>query len=267
MRSIAQLMDLTGRKALVTGATGHLGLVVDETLMELGAAVALQDLDAKACRQQAERLSRSRGKVAVAVPCDLMDEAQTRRAVRQAIERLGGLDILVHCAALMGTTKLNGWSVPFERQTVEAWDAALRVNLTAAFVIAQEARGALEASSHGSVIFLASIYGLVGPDLRLYEGTDMVNPAGYGASKGGMLQLMRYLSTTLAPRVRVNAISPGGILRGQPEAFRRRYIERTPLGRMATEEDLKGAVAFLASDLSTYVTGHNLVVDGGWTAW
>ncbi len=95
----------------------------------------------------------------------------------------------------------------------------------------------------------------------------MAQPAGYGASKGGVLQLTRYLATTLAPRVRVNAISPGGVWRQQPDAFHQRYISRTPLGRMAAEEDLKGAVAYLASDLSSYVTGHNLAVDGGWTAW
>jgi NAD(P)-dependent dehydrogenase (short-subunit alcohol dehydrogenase family) len=103
--------------------------------------------------------------------------------------------------------------------------------------------------------------------MGLYEDTGMANAAGYGASKGGLLQLMRYLSTVLAPYVRVNAITPGGVSRGQPDAFQQRYIAKTPLGRMAVEEDLKGAVAYLVSDLAAYVTGHNLVVDGGWTAW
>lgn len=111
------------------------------------------------------------------------------------------------------------------------------------------------------------MYGHVGPDMRLYAGTTMANPVGYGASKGGLLQLTRYLSTLLAPHVRVNAISPGGIWRGQPDAFHEQYRQRTPMGRMATEEDMKGAVAYLASDLSAFVTGHDLVVDGGWTAW
>jgi NAD(P)-dependent dehydrogenase (short-subunit alcohol dehydrogenase family) len=173
----------------------------------------------------------------------------------------------VHCAALVGQDELPGWNTPFAEQTVEAWDAALRVNLTSAFVLVHEAREALAGSGHGSVILFGSIYGLVGPDPALYEGTQLANPVAYGASKGALLQLVRYLATTLAPRVRVNAISPGGVERGQPDAFRRRYEARTPLGRMATEEDVKGAVAFLASDLSAYVTGQNLVVDGGWTAW
>lgn len=131
----------------------------------------------------------------------------------------------------------------------------------------QAAQEALAASGHGSVVLFASMYGLVGPDMRLYDGTAMANPAGYGASKGGLLQLTRYLATTLGPHVRVNAISPGGVWRDQPQAFQQRYVARTPMGRMATEQDLKGAVAYLASDLSAYVTGHNLVVDGGWTSW
>lgn len=266
-RSVSQLMDLSGRKALVTGAAGHIGRVISGALMELGAAVAILDRDPAACRAQSKALGSVYRGSALPLPCDLGDERATRAAIRAAIHRLGGLDILVHCAAFVGTTRMPGWGVPFERQTVEAWDAALRVNLTAAFVMVQEARDTLAASGRGSVIFFGSTYGLVGPDVRLYEGTTMANPAGYGASKGGLLQLMRYLATVLAPSVRVNAISPGGVWRSQPEAFHQRYLAKTPLRRMATEEDLKGAVAYLAGDLSAYVTGHNLVVDGGWTAW
>jgi NAD(P)-dependent dehydrogenase (short-subunit alcohol dehydrogenase family) len=180
---------------------------------------------------------------------------------------MGGLDIVVHCAGFLGTTTVEGWACRFEEQTVDAWDAAMRVNLTSAFAMVQEGKDALASSGHGSVILLSSIYGVVGPDLRLYTGTDMTTPAGYSASKGGLLQLTRHLATVLAPRVRVNAISPGGVWRNQPEVFRKRYEERTPLRRMATEDDLRGAIIFLASDLSSYMTGQNLVVDGGWTVW
>jgi len=264
---VATLMDLSGRRALVTGGVGCVGRIACETLVELGASVAVLDQDAAACRARAEELVRRLGGRAVPLACDLRDEAATRAAVQTAVEELGGLEVLIHAAAYVGTTQADGWGVPFERQTVEAWDAALRVNLTSAFVMAQEARQALAASGHGSVILFSSIYGVAAPDFRLYAGTTMANPAGYGASKGGLLQLMRTLATTLAPRIRVNAISPGGVARGQPEAFQRRYVERTPLGRMATEDDLRGAVAYLASDLSAYVTGQNLVVDGGWTIW
>jgi NAD(P)-dependent dehydrogenase (short-subunit alcohol dehydrogenase family) len=252
-RTLRELGDLGGRGALVAGGAGHVGGAVVETLAEMGARVVVCDLDADAD--------------ASGIPCDLADEAAARAAVREAVSRLGGLDVLVHCAALVGTSELDGWAVPFPEQSAGAWDTALRVNLTSAFVLAHEAREALAASGRGSVILFSSTYGVVAPDFALYDGTDMGNPAGYGASKAGLVQLARYLATALAPDVRVNAISPGGIERGQPDAFRERYRARTPLRRLATEEDVKGAVAFLASDLSAYVTGQNLLVDGGWTAW
>jgi NAD(P)-dependent dehydrogenase (short-subunit alcohol dehydrogenase family) len=174
---------------------------------------------------------------------------------------------VVHCAAYTGATDVPGWAVPFEQQTVEAWDRAMRVNVTAAFVLAQEAATPLTKSQHGSIVLIGSIYGLRAPDPTLYAGTAMQTPAAYSASKAALIQLGQHLATELAPRIRVNTITPGGVWRGQPDTFVQRYVEKTPLRRMAAEEDVKGAAVYLASDLSSYVTGHNLVVDGGWTAW
>jgi len=257
--TIAELSRLDGRRALVAGGAGHIGATAAETLAELGAAVAVCDVDAEGVRATADRIG------GVALPVDLRNEQATRGAVRDTVAALGGLDVLVHAAALVGTSELRGWSVPFGEQTVEAWDEALRVNVTSAFVLVHEARAALQESGNGAVVLFGSIYARVAPDPDLYVGTDLANPVAYGVSKGGLLQLMRYLAAELAPSVRVNMISPGGVDRGQAAEFRRRYEQRTPLGRMATESDLKGAIAFLASDLSAYVTGHDLVVDGGWT--
>jgi NAD(P)-dependent dehydrogenase (short-subunit alcohol dehydrogenase family) len=268
MRTVPDMIRLAGRRALLTGGAGHIGLAVAETLLELGASVSILDREADAVHARAEALCGRFGSGRVFPRAvDLGDEQATRSAVRQGIRDLDGLGILIHCAAYVGTTNVPGWAVPFKDQTVAAWDAAMRVNLTAAFVMAQEAHEALVASGHGSVILFSSIYGMAGPDLRLYEGTPMANPSAYGVSKAGLLELVRHLATVWAPQVRVNAISPGGVWRNQPQAFVDRYEARTPLGRMAAEEDIKGAVAYLAGDLSAYVTGHNLVVDGGWTAW
>lgn len=267
MRPVQSLLDLTGRAAVVTGGAGHIAAAAAEALVELGARVALVDRDAEGCKTRAQALDGLRGGSTTAWTCDLGDEGATRAMIRDAVAALGGLDVLIHCAAYVGTTQAPGWAVPFAQQSLDAWDAAMRVNLAAAFVMTQEARAALAVAGRGSVILFSSIYGLVGPDFRLYEGTAMANPAAYGASKAGLIGLTRYLATALAPAVRVNAITPGGVWRGQPAAFHDRYRARTPLGRMAVEEDLKGAVAYLASDLSAYVTGHNLVVDGGWSAW
>ncbi len=267
MKTVGELMDLGGRVALVTGGAGHIGSAIAAALLEAGARVVLCDLSLEACERQAEALEGVGGTRPACVAADLGNEADARGAVRGVTRSFGRLDVLVHCAAFVGTTKMAGWAEPFEKQSVSAWEGALRVNLTAAFVMVQEAAPALRAGGHGSVLLVSSIYGVVGPDLGLYEGTAMANPAGYGASKGGVIQLARHLSTVLAPEIRVNSLTPGGVWRGQPEAFRERYESRTPLRRMATEEDFKGAALFLASDLSAYVTGHNLVVDGGWTAW
>ena len=266
MRSLKSLMDLTGRVALLAGG-GHIGRAAAEALAELGASVAVLDVSETACRTLAADIHEAYGVPTWPLVTDLADEAAVKRVPEQIAAEWGRLDILLHGAALVGTSDLEGWIGPFEKQRAETWRQALEVNLTSAFVLTQAAAPLLARSGHGSVIYISSIYGLVGPDMRLYEGTPLGNPVAYAASKGGLLQLMRWLSTVLAPAVRVNAISPGGVERGQPPEFQARYVERAPLGRMASEEDLKGAVAYLASDLSGYVTGQNLVVDGGWTAW
>ncbi len=260
-------MDLRGRTALVTGGAGHIGAALGAALAELGAAVAVLDLDAAACERTAAALRAGHGVAAVPLPTDLSEEDAVRGVPERVRAELGGLDILVNCAALVGTSSLKGWATKFAEQDADTWRLALEVNLTAPFVLTQVCAPLLAASGRGSVINIASIYGVVGPELSLYAGTEMGNPAAYGASKAGLLQLTRWLATVLAPGVRVNAITPGGVERGQPETFVERYVARTPLRRMAIEEDFKGAVAYLASDLSAYVTGQNLIVDGGWTIW
>jgi len=266
-RDIRELMALSGRVALVTGGAGHIGRTVAAALAELGAAVALTDREEGACAAAADALARRHGGRTLGLAADLADEAAVKALPDRVADELGGLDVLVNSAAFVGDSKLAGWAVPFEAQSPATWRAAIEVNLTAVFVLVQAARPWLEKSGKGSVVNIASIYGMVGPDLGLYEGTAMGNPAAYGAAKGGLLQLTRWLACVMAPRVRVNAVTPGGVLRGQSEAFVARYEARTPLRRMGTEEDMKGAVAYLAGDLAAYVTGHNLVVDGGWTAW
>ena len=267
MKSLKELMDLHGRVALVPGGGGHIGAALCEALAELGAAIVVLDRMEESCASVARRIHETYGVEMLPLVIDLTDEKAVRSVPEAALDRFGRLDILVNCAALVGTSELKGWGTPFPEQSTDTWRSALEVNLTGVFVLVQACAGALAASGHGSVINIGSIYGMVGPDMRLYENMVMGNPAAYAASKGGVLQLTRWLATVLAPDVRVNAITPGGVWRNQPEVFHKRYVARTPLERMATEEDLKGAVAYLASDLSAYVTGHNLVVDGGWTVW
>ncbi|WMT72551.1 SDR family oxidoreductase [Bradyrhizobium sp. Ash2021] len=266
-RTLRELMSLDGRVALVTGGAGHIGRAIGHALAELGASVAVVDLSQSGAEAAADELSRRWPVAAAGFACDLEQSEQVRDLPRLVRERFGRIDIIVNCAAFVGTSGLDGWAVPFEQQSDKTWRRALEVNLTAPFILTQAAAADLKASGHGSVINISSIYGLSGPDWRLYEGTSLGNPAAYAASKGGLIQATRWLSTTLAPHVRVNAIAPGGVFRDTPEPFLGRYTARTPLGRMAREEDFKGAMAYLATDLSAYVTGQCLAVDGGWTVW
>lgn len=267
MRSIKKLMNLKNRVALVTGGAGHIGSVLAESLAECGCRVVLLDTNEKECRRKAQGIQKKYGVEAYPLIVDLMDEKMLRAVGQMVSEKFKRLDILVNCAALVGTAQLKGWAVPFLEQDSSTWRKALEINLTSVFVLSQACAKFLEKSGHGSIVNISSIYGIVGPDLRLYEGTTMGNPAAYAASKGGVVQLTRWLSTVMAPKVRVNSVSLGGVLRGQSLSFVSRYHERTPLKRMAVEEDFKGAVVYLAGDLSGYVTGHNLVVDGGFSAW
>ena len=268
MKSLRDLGDLSGRVALITGGTGHVGSVIADALAEAGAAIAVLDLDPDSCASTTRSLRERYGVSVLPLAIDLENEAAVRQAPLTVTGQLGQLDILIHCAALVGTSSdLPGWTTPLEQQHSATWRRALEVNLTSVFVLTQAAAPLLAVSGRGSVITVGSLYAMVGPDMRLYDGTSMGNPAAYAASKGGVLELTRWFATVLAPEIRVNCVSPGGVWRNQPEAFQRRFMDRTPLRRMATEEDLKGAFAYLASDLSSYVTGQNLVVDGGWTSW
>jgi len=265
--TIKQLMNLKGRRALVTGATGGLGRVMIDTLAELGANLVLVDRPGADFQNLVETLQQRWGVKIQHRHCDLEQQGHRAELMNWLKSSGEGLNILINNAAFVGTSELQGWAVPFEEQTVETWRRALEVNLTAVFDLCQGLTPLLKVAESASIINVASIYGQYGPDWSLYEGTSMSNPAAYGASKGGLVQFTRWLATTIAPHVRVNAISPGGVFRNQPEEFVQRYKTRTPLGRMATEDDFRGAVAYLASDLSRYVTGQNLAVDGGWGVW
>ena len=266
MTKIDKLMDLSGRRALITGATGGLGRMMAHTLAELGADLVLLDRPGTPLEEQAADIAKVANVDSTVQYCDL-EKHEEREALIAGLRQEGSLDILINNAAFVGTSGLHGWAVPFAEQSVETWRRALEVNLTAVFHLSQGLMPLLQTSGRGSIVNIGSIYGECGPDWGLYEGTAMSNPAGYGASKGGLLQLTRWLATTVAPVVRVNAISPGGIVRGQSSSFVKRYEKRTPLGRMATEDDFRGAIVFLASEMSAYVTGQNLFVDGGWSVW
>lgn len=267
MSTVQELMNLKGRRALITGATGGLGSVMADTLAEMGADLILVDRPGTDFAPLTASLQARWGVQVWHYHCDLEQNDQRLELLGLVQNEHTLLNILINNAAFVGASNLKGWVNSFEEQTVETWRRAFEVNLTAPFHLCQGLTPLLKRSPGASIINIGSIYGEYGPDWRLYENTSMGNPAAYGASKGGLHQLTRWLATTLAPDIRVNAISPGGVFRNQPDVFVKRYESRTPLRRMANEDDFRGATAYLASDMSSYVSGEVLSVDGGWGAW
>lgn len=254
--------DLQGKRGLITGGCGPLGWALVNAFADAGAEVVAADLpDAVTARSDAMREG------VVGVPCNLMENDAVDSLCSEVRDNHGRLDFLVNNAAFTGDSTLGGYSTSFLDQTDDAFDLALRLNLAVPFRLSRRLTPMLSESASGCILNVGSIYGLLGPVLSLYEGTGMGNSAAYAASKGGLIQLTRYLATVLAPDVRVNCLAPGGILRGQPSSFVERYEERTPLGRMASEEDVLGAAVWLVGDAAAYVTGQTIAIDGGWSAW
>lgn len=260
-------MNLQGHVAVITGGAGHLGHAIADALAELKCSICLLDRDEAALCRVSQQLQKEWSIPVATLKIDLEVEAERASVAEWVRNVFGRADILVNNAGFVGDSQLSGWVAPFLDQQVGTWRRAIEVNLTAPFHLSQVLSPLLGESHNGKIINISSIYGVVGPDLSLYEGTAMGNPAAYAASKGGLIQTTRWLSTVLAPDIRVNSICPGGIARNQNPSFVSRYEAKTPLRRMGTEEDFKGAIAYLATDLSAWVTGENLMVDGGWTVW
>lgn len=267
MRTIASLSSLKDQVALITGGAGHIGQAIANGLAEMGCSLVLIDLPNTPVSKLAHEISGRHGVAVWALEVDLELENDRLSVLNFIQNGPGQLDILINNAAFVGDSKIDGWVVPFSKQSIQTLRRCLEVNLTAAFHLSQILEPLLSTRNNGRILNVGSIYGVTGPDMSLYAGTKMGNPAAYAMSKGGLVQLTRWLSTVLAPKIRVNAISLGGVYRNQAESFVSNYVARTPLGRMASEEDFIGAVAFFSSDLSAYVTGQNLMIDGGWTSW
>lgn len=268
MASIKEYSDLHGHVAIITGGAGYLGRTMAHTLAEAGANIAIVDIRLEAINQICADLEEKWGIRTCGLVVDLEKEDEVRAIPGKVVEALGRIDILINNAAFVGTSDLSGWGVPFDEQETPTWRRALEVNLTAVFELTQACVPYLRKSGQGCIVNIASIYGVVGPDPRLYEGLPkMFNPAAYAASKGGIVQFTKWCATVLAPEIRVNAITPGGIFRNQNPLFLERYESRCPMKRMAREDDFIGATLFLASRLSKYITGQNIIVDGGFSVW
>ena len=267
MRSISDLANLSGRTALVTGAAGHIGMEICATLGELGSDLILVDRPEANFDRVLTVLAEYKDIQVTCIQCDLEQHQERIKLIKRVLKEKHNIGILINNAAFVGTSDLRGLVDSFTMQSIETWRRVMELNVGAVFDLCQGLEKPLREAGHGSIVNVSSIYGMKGPDYSLYKDLSMGNSAAYATSKGGLTQLSRWLATTLAPDVRVNTLTSGGIQRGQSPEFVRRYAEKTPLKRLGREEDLKGAIAYLTSDLSNYVTGQNLIIDGGWTVW
>ncbi len=274
MANIFDKFGLKGQAAVVTGGAGLLGNEFCRTLAQAGAGVIVADLNAAVAGTVAEEICHEGGQ-AIGVEVDVTNPESTRAMVAACLQAYGRLDVLVCSAALdpkvdSGTTVRGGGT--FEDYPLDQWKQALDVNLTGLFLSAQAASRPMLAQDRGSMIFICSTYGLAGPDQRIYrkpgQASQSYKPVYYSVTKAGVLGLVRYLATYYAGKnIRANALTPGGVFHNHDDNFVQNYSYRTVMGRMANKDEMNGALLYLASEASSYMTGSNLVVDGGWTAW
>ena len=272
---MADLFDLTGKTAVVTGGAGILGRGFCRTLADYGANVALVDLKQEWADKAVNEIVADGGAADRLLPlaCDVSKPDSVAAMVAAVVKRFGGVHIL-HNNAATKTDDLAAFFEPFESYDLRTWDEIFSVNVGGMFLVAQAVGKQMIAQGQGgSIIHTASIYGVMAPDHRIYEGSHYLGrkintPAAYSASKAAVIGLARHLATYWAEHgIRVNVLTPGGMESGQNEIFSRRYSARVPLGRMGEPKELHGALVFLASDASSYVTGQNIIVDGGLACW
>jgi NAD(P)-dependent dehydrogenase (short-subunit alcohol dehydrogenase family) len=265
---IERMFGLKGKVAVVTGAAGQLGGEYVKVLLAAGAAVAGLDIDPDNPKSRLKTLCQDNFMV---LKADIAKKNELAAALQKIVTRLGKLSILVNNAAIDAPPDAAAIdSGPFETYPEESWDLMMKVNLKGVFLCCQVFGGYMAEHGGGSIINISSIYGMLSPDQRLYEYKDkpFFKPAAYSVSKAGVLNLTRYLATYWAGKnVRVNTLTLAGVFNDQDKRFLKKYNEKVPLGRMADASDYNGAMLFLASEASNYMTGANLVIDGGFSAW
>ncbi len=270
---ISKLFDLTGKVAIITGAAGILGRPFSSALAEQGANIVMVDLIESEIGEFAGQLSSKYGIRSIGIKCNVTLPDSVKKMVEQVVKEFGEIHVLCNNAASK-SDNLDEYFASFEEYTLEEWRKVMSVNIDGMFLVAQAVgKQMVKQGKGGSIIQTASIYGILGPDNRIYEGSFYMGrkintPAVYSASKGAVIALTKYLATYWAGNgIRVNTLTPGGVESGQNEEFKKRYTNRVPLKRMALPNDLIGTLIFLASDASNYITGENIIVDGGLSAW
>ena len=272
MSYLENLFKLKDKVAVITGGAGFLGSVFSESLAKCGVKTAILDLDREICEKKANDLSNNFAG-SIGLSCDITSKKDVVKSLEQILDRFNKVDVLVNCAATSTTTiaaKIDrAMMEAFENYDLDVWKEVLSCNITGMFLCCQAYGSQMVKQGGGNIINISSIYGVVAPDQRIYPDRSKMNtPAAYSVTKGGVVMMTRYLATYWAEkRVRVNCLTLGGVFNHQDSEFVKNYANRVPMGRMAEREEVVGAMLLMASDASTYMTGHNLIVDGGWTVW
>jgi NAD(P)-dependent dehydrogenase (short-subunit alcohol dehydrogenase family) len=266
-------LDLSGKVAVVTGGSGILGTEFCKGLADCGADVAVLDINEDGAKQLSEELVKEYKVRSLGIYCDVASPESVKDAVSTIVQEFGEINIL-HNNAGGKSPDLKKYFAPFEEYDLDEWRLSMSINIDGMFLMAQAVgKQMVKQGKGGSIIQTSSIYGVAAPDQRIYEGAEYLGvaintPAVYAASKGAVIGLTNYLSTYWATKgIRVNTLTPGGVASGQNEEFTKKYSNRVPLGRMAERSEMVGALLYLASEASSYVTGQNIIVDGGLTTW
>ncbi len=276
MSSIFEQYSLRDHVIILTGGCGLLGTQYAVDLVDAGAHVVVADIDEARAESVAQAAMVGKESRAVGIGVDVSDKASVTAMVKRVMDLFGRVDGLVNNAAInpkMDADAMKDHVLTFENYPVEMFNQSLAVNVTGMFLCAQAVAPIMLAQGRGSIVNVSSTYGLVGPDQRLYERDDpsapkTFKPVDYSVTKAAVLGLTHYLAAYfMGKNIRVNTLTPGGVFNAHDEEFVRRYSARTTLGRMANKTEYSAGLVYLLSDASSYMTGANLVVDGGWTAW
>lgn len=260
------IFDLTGKVIIITGAAGYLGTEYAKALSKAGASLVLADINYKQCVLISSQISKDAIGIIEPIKLDLNKKSSIVNFSKIIKKKFTKIDVLINNAAYQGNSELRKISV--EEFPLKIWENGISTNLTGIFLMCQEIGKIMVEQKFGNIINISSTYGIVGPDQRIYGDSGQNAAAFYSASKAGVIGLTKYLAAYWERKgIRVNSFSPGGVKRNQTKSFIKNYSDRTILGRMAEKEEYIGPIIFLASDASSYMTGSNLIVDGGWTAW
>lgn len=266
MANSKNFFDLSGKVVVLTGASGLLGRKYTEGFCMSGANVALCDINYTKCKELKEDLEKKYDSKILAIRVDITDQASVKSMVRKVIKEFSKIDVLVNNAVYPEGRKER--SIPFEEFPTNLLNKIIAVNINGMILCCQHVGKIMKKQRSGVIINVSSIYGLVAADQRIYGKSGLNSTAAYAITKSAILNLTRYLASYWSKTgIRVNSISLGGVESGQDLEFIKRYSHKTMLGRMAKTDEYVGSVLYLASDASAYMTGSNLVVDGGWTAW